>query len=386
MPDKRHKKQIRFTWQSPVVWLFLAILICANLATFFVLWILLSNPGAVSGRNSLANASSFLLPKPTPAVKPTATATRVAVYLPTATVSPTPSPSPLPTATATTPPPAIIAPLPTAAPAPEIKHVIIISIDGLRPDALFLAHTPTLDTLIERGAYSDNAQTISLSITLPGHASMLSGMLPEKHGIKFGLPYIGWPGMNGPTLFTVAHDAGLSTGMIFGKDKLSYIALPNSVDILFGENVHDAEIRDQAIKTMAQALPAALFIHFPDTDRVGHEYGWMSENQLQSINYVDGLIGEIVTLLEQQGEFNSTLLIVSADHGGHGLGHGDDSPEDRTIPWLAVGPGVTPGVKLASHINTFDTAATAAYALKLPIPEVWDGQPALEIFGPVAGE
>ena len=74
------------------------------------------------------------------------------------------------------------------------------------------------------------------------------------------------------------------------------------------------------------------------------------------------------------------LLIITADHGGHDHSHGDDSPLDRTIPWLAVGPGVPAGMILTSNINTYDTAATALYALGLPIPENWDGRPVLEIF------
>ncbi|NIN35737.1 MAG: sulfatase-like hydrolase/transferase, partial [Gammaproteobacteria bacterium] len=145
-------------------------------------------------------------------------------------------------------------------------------------------------------------------------------------------------------------------------------------------DVHDTEIKDQALEYIEAGLPHVLFIHFPDTDRVGHDYGWMSPNQLHAITFVDGLIGEIVAVLESGGYLNSTLLILTADHGGQGTSHGDDSPLDRTIPWLAVGPGVPPGVILATNINTYDTAATALYALKLPIPEMWDGQPVLEIF------
>jgi bisphosphoglycerate-independent phosphoglycerate mutase (AlkP superfamily) len=186
--------------------------------------------------------------------------------------------------------------------------------------------------------------------------------------------------MNGPTLFSVAHDAGLSTAMVAGKQKMNYLVLPNSVDKVFGADAHDPEIRDRAIEIIQAGLPNVLFIHFPDTDRVGHAYGWMSPNQFQSITFVDGLIGELLAVLENNGYLDSTLLIISADHGGHGLRHGDDSPEDRTIPWLAVGPGVPQGITLATLINTYDTAATALYALKLPIPEVWDGKPILEIF------
>jgi bisphosphoglycerate-independent phosphoglycerate mutase (AlkP superfamily) len=168
--------------------------------------------------------------------------------------------------------------------------------------------------------------------------------------------------------------------MVVGKEKLNYIAIGNSVDKLFGENTHDPEVRDQAIEFIQEGLTDILFIHFPDTDRVGHAYGWMSPNQFQSIAFVDGLIGEIVAELENESYWRNTLLIISADHGGHDFDHGDDSPLDRTIPWLAVGPGVPEGLIVSRPINTMDTAATALYALDLPVPEKWDGRPVMEIF------
>ncbi|GAB4446793.1 MAG: hypothetical protein Fur0044_42900 [Anaerolineae bacterium] len=286
------------------------------------------------------------------------------------------SPPPAPTLAS----PAVLTPTLTAPAETKIQHVVIISIDGLRPDALLAADAPTLDSLIIAGAYSPNAQTVKISETLPSHASMVSGVIPERHGILWGVPYIGWPGMNGPTMFSVAHEAGLSTAMVFGKDKLHYLALPNSVDQCLGSDTHDPEIRDNAIKVIQAGLPHLMFVHFPDVDRVGHGYGWMSPNQFLAITFVDNLIGELLLELEKGGYLNSTLLIVTSDHGGHGFRHGDDSPIDRTIPWLAVGPGVKQGVTLSSSINTYDTAATVLYALELPIPEDWDGKPVTEIF------
>lgn len=311
---------------------------------------------------------------PTPSPEPSATAT----HLPTATALPTSTPPPSPTATNL--PPATSTPTPTITPQAGIKYVVIISVDGLRPDALEMADTPHLDELIAHGAYSAHAQTIPLSETLPGHASMLSGMLPEKHGILWGVPYIGWPGMNGPTLFNVAHDAGLKTAMVFGKEKMNYLVLPNSVDILFGANAGDTEIKNQAVAIIQAGLPNVLFIHLPDTDRVGHAFGWMSANQLQSVTFADAMIGEIVAALDNGGYLPHTLLIITADHGGHGKSNGDDSPEDRTIPWLAVGPGVPAGLSLSSNINIYDTSPTVLYVLNLPIPAGWDGLPILEIF------
>jgi hypothetical protein len=48
---------------------------------------------------------------------------------------------------------------------------------------------------------------------------------------------------------------------------------------------------------------------------------------------------------------------------------------------LAVGPGVAAGATLGP-VNIYDTAPTALYALKLPIPEAYDGRPVVEIFQP----
>lgn len=372
--------------------LWLAILVLEGaLVTFLSAWVLapsrsLAYFSAAVPLTTPSAPTPFPLPQLKDPLQPTPIATQVVQYFPTAAVTPPPLPS------STTPviSPAIEPALPISEAQPpdvaeapaqvDIQHVVIITIDGLRPDALLAAEAPHLDSLIAKGSFSATAQTVKISETLPSHASMLSGMLPEKNGILWGVPYIGWPGMNGPTLFSVAHDAGLSTAMVFGKQKLNYIAIPNSVDKLLGADVHDTEVNTWAVEVIQAGLPHVLFIHFPDTDRVGHAYGWMSPNQLQSVAFADGLIGELVAELEKGNYLNSTLLIITADHGGHGFKHGDDSPEDKTIPWLAVGPGVPAGITLTQPINTYDTAATALYALNLPIPEGWDGKPVLEIF------
>lgn len=375
-------RQLGFKRKLPVSWLLLSVLVCANVIVFATLWSLISGRGKASSVLSSQHDSFSaltLLHEPTLTLQPTPTATKVVVYVATATVTPTPSPTQPPTATRPLP----ATPVATSTVAPpekEIERVVIISIDGLRPDALRQANTPTLDNLQAKGVYCPQAQTVLPSKTLPGHASMLSGMIPDKHGIQWSMPYIGWPGMAGPTLFNVAHEAGLKTAMVFGKEKLNYIIIGNSVDDLFGKDAHDLEVKQQAVKIIQTDMPHVLFIHFPDTDTVGHDYGWMSANQFDSITFVDGLIGQVVAALEQEGYLAHTLLIITADHGGHGKGHGDDSPLDRTIPWLAVGPEVPQGVILTQTINTYDTAATAAYALKLSLPEIWDGQPVMEIF------
>ena len=257
---------------------------------------------------------------------------------------------------------------------------MIISIDGLRPDAWEAASTPGLDALRTAGAYSAAVQAVLPSVTLVNHASMLSGMVPDKHGIDWNFADSTRGKIKGPTLFSVAHEAGFSTAMVVGKPKLDHLNLPGSVDTFIYAGYTDQQVTDQALELIAAGLPDVFFVHLPDVDSAGHLTGWMSTAQLSTLELTDSLINNIVTALADGGYLENALLIVTADHGGSGFRHGSDSLEDMTVPWLALGPRVSPGRTLTSNISTVDTAATALYALNLPIPPEWDGQPVLEIF------
>ncbi len=86
----------------------------------------------------------------------------------------------------------------------------------------------------------------------------------------------------------------------------------------------------------------------------------------------DQAMGKILAELDAKRYSDETLIIVTADHGGHNLRHGTDLPEDMTIPWIVSGPGVA-ATTISAPVYIMDTAATAAYALGLPIPVEWEG-------------
>jgi arylsulfatase A-like enzyme len=209
---------------------------------------------------------------------------------------------------------------------------------------------------------------------------MLGGMSPEKHGIYWNSNDPDLGKVKGPTVFSVAHEAGLSTAMVVGKPKLEHLVLPDSVDNYVDAGYTDRQVVAETVTIIQTRMPELLFIHLPDVDTAGHALGWMSPGQLLAVNLTDGLVGEIVAALDAQEYLSQTFLVITSDHGGIGFQHGVDSPEDITIPWLVVGPGVPAGITLQSEIITYDTAATALYALGLSIPASWDGQPVMEIF------
>ena len=72
-----------------------------------------------------------------------------------------------------------------AGPSVAADNVVLIVVDGLRPDALKLAKVPTIDGFIKRGSSTMKAQTVMPSLTLPAVASMLTGLLVDQLGITW---------------------------------------------------------------------------------------------------------------------------------------------------------------------------------------------------------
>jgi arylsulfatase A-like enzyme len=208
---------------------------------------------------------------------------------------------------------------------------------------------------------------------------MLTGLCPSKHGVDWNdyIPELGYA--QGTDLFDIAHAAGLPTHMYVGKEKLVQITEPPSLDNFVFVNDRDTVLMERLLSEFPQDF-GVLFIHFAITDGMGHVYGWLSEEQLSVIRRADEALGLLLAELDSRNLRGETLLIVTADHGGHDTTHGSSAPEDMTIPWIAAGPGIQPKA-LTSVVHTMDTAAIAAFALGLPIPAEWDGVPVYEAFG-----
>lgn len=304
------------------------------------------------------------------ATPPTSTPT----LIPTATLTPSFTPTPVETPT----------PSVTPTPMPTISRVLVISFDGLRPDAIVAAEMTNLITLMQESAYTLSAQTIDPSITLPAHASMLVGTCPAKHIVRWN-EYVPENGFAlGTDIFDLAHASGLRTVIVSGKEKLRQLTEPGSLDF-FGfidetDRVKDITTLENMANGQLREGFGVMLIHFPDGDLAGHENGWMSKQQLRAYKEDDRSLGLFLKTLQNEGFYDDTLIIVTADHGGHDTTHGTDVAEDMTIPWIIRGPRIAPG-ELETRVYIMDTAATIAFALGLPIPTEWDGAPVYEAFG-----
>lgn len=270
-------------------------------------------------------------------------------------------------------------PTPPPTPTKKIERALIISYDGMRPDAIEKAPMTNLLNLMKNGAYSlTSAETIAYPSTLPSHASMLSGLCMQQTGIVYDRYFKGMGYSKGVDIFDLAHLAGMRTVMIVGKDKLRQLAEPETTDV-FEVRYDEASISKVAVEEIGKNF-GLMFIHFPNADKIGHRYTWMGYSYLQNLVTGDEALGEILKALDDNGLRETTLIIVTADHGGHDKNHQGTVIEDFRIPWIVSGLGVVSG-ELTAHIETMDTAATVAYALDLPIQADWEGIPVYEAFG-----
>ena len=303
----------------------------------------------------------------------------------------TPSAPATPVLDLSTAQPATQTPLTTAAapptfppPTSAVRRVLIISIDGLRPDAINLAPMPYLLALMLKSAYSLSAQTVQPNVTLPAHTSMLTGLCVLKHNVRWNeyIPQNGYA--IGTGLFDLAHAAGYKTVMYVGKEKLRQITEPQNTDIFqFVEEPGSTYVDEILMTQLLANFPpdfGLMFVHLGDVDVAGHDTRWLSRKQLDTAYIADQQINRLLNMLDTLNLRNETLVIITADHGGSGENHVENIPENTTIPWIIFGPGVQPK-KLTTRIHITDTAATAAYALGLRIPKEWDGIPVYEAFG-----
>ena len=256
-------------------------------------------------------------------------------------------------------------------PAPP-THVLIISLDGARPDAILQTETPNIQRLAAMGAYSWTSQTVFPSATLPAHGSLLSGLSPQTHGYDDNVTRAEGE-FEFPTVLTLAAEAGYNTAMITGKGPLRQFKTLDETLYLLG-TAGDRTVVDGVIEAL-DADYNFIFAHFPMPDYIGHLSGWMSGAYLKQMERTDFEVGRLLAMYEDRDLLDNTLIILTADHGGHDTVHGSDSPEDMTIPWIMAGAGIQENLDLSAEtLVLLDFAPTLLYLLELPVPETLEGR------------
>jgi len=273
---------------------------------------------------------------------------------------------------------------------PGVEHVVIIGCDGMSPDGVRKANTPYMDWMMKNGAYTLHARAVMPTSSSPNWASMIMGAGPEQHGVtsndwqpdKFDITptCVGSCGIF-PTIFGVLRQQRPKSILACFHDWSGFGRLferkaVNKIDDAKGPD----KTVEHAVAYLKEKKPMFTFIHLDHVDHAGHKYGHGTHKYYQAVEKADQLIGDAIQGLQDAGIFSKTIVLVTADHGGRGKGHGGATMAEIEIPWILLGPGVTRGKEILKPVNTFDTAATIAYIFGLKMPKCWIAQPVREAF------
>jgi len=254
------------------------------------------------------------------------------------------------------------------------RHVVMIVIDGLRPDALLSGDTPALKKLIAGGTSTMKARTVMPSWTLPCHTSLFYGVAPESHGVTNNTFLASTRPL--PSLVQVIRAATKrKTAMFYNWEELRDMAPPGSLDasMFIHYQSMDGDASDQTLfagagEWLAEHDFAFAFVYYGAADVAGHEHGWMSAEYMERVHAADRAVGRLLTKLPSH-----TNVIVLSDHGGHERTHGTDCDEDVTIPVILHGPELKAGRTLTSPVSILDIAPTITTWMGIPKPPEWEG-------------
>ena len=253
-----------------------------------------------------------------------------------------------------------------------MSKVILISIDGMRPDGLKMCGNEYLDGILKQSSYTFDAKTVYPSITLPCHISMFHSVPPERHGTTSNTYVVPVRPVSG--LFEQLKMAGKKSTMYYGWEPLREIGRPGSLTASEYINAYsfehtDGMLTNRALEYIKLAKPDFVFLYMVETDeKGGHDAGWMSKTYL---SYIRCAMDNVQKVIEEAGD--EYTIIVTADHGGHDRIHGTDLPEDMTIPMIFYGDAFEKNKEL-KDISILDLAPTIAQIMSLDVPREWEGK------------
>jgi predicted AlkP superfamily pyrophosphatase or phosphodiesterase len=271
---------------------------------------------------------------------------------------------------------------------PPVRRVILVVLDGLRPDSVDAFDLHRLRSYAARGAFTPCATTVSPSVTAAAMASLLTGVPPLHHGLMSDRFHIPKPRAALTPLPALLGASGLPVYTFVRELPLLFRPLARACATKLGVRSPTfsggtaREILAAARRTLCERRDGLILLHWPDADMAGHEHGWMSSDYGAACRALDDALGTLVReecILEDP----DTLLVVLADHGGGGLvanDHEGDHEDNLTIPVLFLGGGVS-AMTLEERVSILDVAPTVAWALGVQPPASWPGR-ALQIIAP----
>ncbi|MFD2035501.1 alkaline phosphatase family protein [Belliella marina] len=249
---------------------------------------------------------------------------------------------------------------------PEIKHVVLISIDGLRPE-FYLDESwpaPNIQYMAKNGIAASGVDGVFPTATYTSHTSIISGKLPVNHGIYYNMDldpetfrsqwFMEYKDVKTKTLWEKVREKGMTSAAFSWPvtagapidynipevwaseapndrtvairkwnnpsnllEELEYNATGKLLaeDISLGFRVMDQNHSRMLGYVLRTYKPNLSTIHLVHTDGAQHKKGRESELIRQTLASVDQTVGHILESIERAGIADQTVVMVIGDHG-----------------------------------------------------------------------
>lgn len=258
---------------------------------------------------------------------------------------------------------------------PARRSIILITIDTLRPDHVSASISPALDALARQAVVFETAITVA-PLTLPAHASLLTGQIPPAHGVRDNHLYS--LDAKVPTYTSWLEARGYDTGAF-----VSAVVLDRRYGLDRGFDVYDADMPGQGPERRARDTLDRAEQWLSERSGAGHApfFLWIhlfephapygAGSYASEVTDVDRELGRFLTVLRERGLWDDAVLSVTSDHGESLGEHGEDTHGyfvyDSTIriPWILKAPDLaasrfTPQVRILDVMPTMIALAEAA--------------------------
>lgn len=221
--------------------------------------------------------------------------------------------------------------------------VVLISIDTLRADHLPAygyrgGSTPALDRLAADGVLFDDVYSHA-PLTLPSHASLLTGLLPIHHGVRDNIGFTlapiistlpgrfkaaGYATGSAVSAYVLRHQTGVASGFDFFDDSIEIAGTGESLS----DSQRDGRFAVDAIASWIERQPSSrlfAFLHLyePHTPYAPPPSHQMANPYDGDIAYADELVGRLLDRLRARGLLDDAIVCVVSDHGEGLNDHGE---------------------------------------------------------------
>jgi predicted AlkP superfamily pyrophosphatase or phosphodiesterase len=240
--------------------------------------------------------------------------------------------------------------------AQKAEHVILITIDGFRPDYYLDPSwkTTNITELLKNGVHANGVNSAFPSMTYPSHTSIITGVRPAKHGIYYngmfepngstGKIYWEDSSIKVPTIWTAAKAKGLKTAALMwpvsagapanynisdvgsmGETNREQRATPSGIVAELKKNLfndspridygQDRNVASIAAYIIKKEKPNLMTIHFFGVDHYSHQDGREGQAVRLAVARADSSVAIVVDAIKAAGIWDKTVFIVTGDHG-----------------------------------------------------------------------